>query len=175
LVALNLSANFQISWARQLYHGSASSSSSAPSSPWPSPSPPVSAAGAITSAAGAYEILTIAEMTHISDPRFIIASTAVNNVSSITLFLAFTLLQQILLACIKLGPFPFATITLKIHPVETAQVINRVEKRNSIRSACKSSFERQVVPFSVELQLHPHSCPAISNFSPSVKLLNSAV
>ena len=36
---------------------------------------------AIESAAGKYEILTIAEMTHISDDRFIIASAAVNNVS----------------------------------------------------------------------------------------------
>ena len=37
---------------------------------------------AIESAAGKYEILTIAEMTHISDDRFIIASAAVNNVSA---------------------------------------------------------------------------------------------
>ena len=38
---------------------------------------------AIASAAGKYEILTVAEMTHISDDRFIVTSAAVNNVSEL--------------------------------------------------------------------------------------------
>lgn len=74
---------FQITWTRQLDPGGAKVSPTgevqavealgrdAAGSP----------ALAIVSAAGKYEILTVAEMTHISDDRFIITSAAVNNVS----------------------------------------------------------------------------------------------
>ena len=81
---------FQITWTRQLDPGGAQVSPTAareagavgePGHDTAAAAAIGSPALAIASAAGKYEILTIAEMTHISDDRFIITSAAVNNVS----------------------------------------------------------------------------------------------
>ena len=74
---------FQITWTRQLDPGGANVSlaGQAEAVGELGRDEAGSPALAIVSAAGKYEILTVAEMTHISDDRFIITSAAVNNVS----------------------------------------------------------------------------------------------
>ena len=72
---------FQITWSRQLTPLESADIEVSNSSLLTKDAAPPSPRFGLASAAGGYEILTIAEMTHISDDRFIIASSAVNNVS----------------------------------------------------------------------------------------------